>query len=257
MNSYYYLAKVFARQCVLDIRINDIPLIRETVDDEISFERPINYLIERTGKQMLSISVLPCQLSNTQFVNCEMNLEIWKYDASGHVLVSIDTVATIRFNGKDILANNTPIIKKSFIAEVGYEISRWSKCEVLYLKTDIKNMVVAYINKLTEVLSTKQFERYAQMIEQREHNICKSLYLGDDEVQKRMNMLTECLNGGFEYVPIKGPKKLQYFGNHRVVSVVGEDMKSAIQFYKCDTEEILTMDFLLGIPLGTNKLSII
>lgn len=257
MVSNYYIAKVFARRCTIDIRINDIPLIREIVGDEINFERPINCLIEKTGKQTLSINVLPIPSLDHKIENHELDLEILKCDAGGHKIVSVDKVAKVKFDNKDIIANNPYTIKKSFMAEVGYEISRWSNCEVLSLKTDIKSLVVSYIKNLTEILSTKQFDRYSQMIEQRELAICHSLYLSEIEVQKRMNMLIECLSNGFEYVPIKGNKKLQYFGNHRVVSVVGEDLKSAIQFYNYETEETLTMEFLLGIHTGTNKLSII
>lgn len=257
MVPYYYIAKVFARQCVLDIRINDIPLIREIVDAEINFERPINYLIEKTGKQTLYINVLPIPTSDRKIQKYELDLEIWKCDAGGLKLVSVEQVAKVKYDSKDNIDNSSHIKKKLFIAEVGYEISRWSNCEVLSLKTDIKSLVISYIKNLTEILCTKQFNRYFQMIERRELAICHSLYLSESEVQKRMNMLTECLSNGFEYVPIKGNKKLQYFGNHRVVSVVGEDLKSAIQFYNHATKETLTMEFLFGIHRGTNELSII
>lgn len=253
----YYTTKIFARQCIIDIRINDIPLIREIVDSELNCERPINYLIEKTGKQMVSISILPCPSFSTITDNYELVVEIWKCNVEGQKIRRVDKVVSIVHNSEEYKSKRSSVIKKIFMAEVGYEMARWSNCQVIDGKTDIKALISSYLNKLTKILSTKQFEVYAHMIEQRERNICHSLYLGETEIQKRMDMLIECLNGGFEYVPIRGLKKLQYFGNHRVVAVVGEDLKPVIQFYRRDTEESLTMEFLFGIHEGSNDLSII
>lgn len=257
MNSNYYIAKVFAKFCIVDLRINDIPLMRQVIHGDIYFERPINYLIEKSGEQILTVSVSPLPSADLKDKDCEFNIEIWRYDASSNILSAKENVTTVRYNSKENLTLKIPVIKRTFIAVVGYEIPRWSRCDVITAETGIKSMVVSFIAKLTDVLTTRQFERYAQMVDRREHDICRSLYLGDEEVKKRMDMLMNCLENGFELIPINGHKKLQYFGNRRVVSVVGEDMKSAIQFYNRNTEEILTMDLLLGIPTESNELSII
>lgn len=255
MNHNYYIAKVFAKNCILDIRVNDIPLMRQSIEGDITFERPINYLIEKSGEQSLAINILPFSSSNKIITEYELNVEIWKYDASGHLLSELENVLTVNINSKDHVVS--PTIKRIFVAEVGYEISRWSGCDVLQAGIDIKPMVVTFMRELTQILSTKQFGIYAQLIEQRERNICKSLYLGEDEIQNRMDILIDCLNNGFEYIPLKGQKNLQYFANRRVISVVDVDNKSALQFYNADTQELLTMDLLLGIPSGSNKLHII
>lgn len=257
MNSNYYIAKVFAKFCILDLRINDIPLMRQAIPGDIYFERPINYLIEKSGEQLLTVSISPLPSADLTDKNCELNVEIWRYDANDHILSAIESVTTVRYNSNENPTLKIPVMKRTFVAMVGYEMERWNRCDVITAKTDIKPMVVSFMTKLTDVLTTRQFEKYARMIDRREHDICRSLYLGDEEVKKRMDILVDCLENGFEYIPIKGHKKLQYFGYRRVVSVVGEDMKSAIQFYNRNTEEILTMDFLLGIPTGSDKLSII
>jgi len=251
----YYTVKVFARKCILDIKINDMPLIRQELRGDISFERPINHLIEKSGEQNLEINTLPISLEDSK---AEYNVEVWRYDASGLKLTRGYNVMTVssKENEADWLMSSLSN-KRCFIAEVGYVISRWSGCETIKVGRKIAPMVVSFMKDLSQILSTKQYDRYAQLIATRERNICKSLYLGEAEVKKRMGMLVDCLNSGFELVPLEGHKKLQYYGNRRVITIIGEDMKSALQFTNPMTGEILSLEILLGFPLGKAELSII
>lgn len=257
MNNNYYVAAIFIRNCNVEIRVNDIPLIRQSIDGEIYLELPVNYLIEKSGKQSLSLSILPNVTVNSVATEYEFKFEIYKYDARSHLLSHKEKVMALNYSNKDNTGFPKPKIKHLFDAEVGYEISRWSGCKVIEKDIDIKPMVVSFLKDLTQMLKNKQYDKYSQLIYNRERNICKALYLGQEEIKKRMDMLKDCLDNGFEYVSIEGHKSLQYFGNRRVVSVVGDDMKSVLQFYNQETGEVLTMDLLIGIPDHKKGLAII
>jgi hypothetical protein len=258
MNSNYYTIKVFASKCLLQIRINDLPLIRQAIEGEISFERPINHLIEKSGEQRLEISIAPLPSLEEMMVSPVLKFDLSCYEISGKRLADKQNVPLIS-DGKSMVDLSLPVqlLKRKFNADVGYEMKRWSACEPIDVRRKIVPEVAQYIKNLKTILTLKQLDKYAVLIANREHNICKSMYLGESEIQKRMGILTQCFNSGFEPVPLEGRMKLQYYSNRRVVEVIGEDMKPALKFRNPQTGEILTIETLLGFIPGKKGLSII
>lgn len=254
----YYTAKIFVRKCIADIRINDVPLFSGIIKGDLSIERPMNYLIESSGLQTITANMYPAYLSVSFPPEAECSVEIWRCDGSGHKIVQLETACSIVLKaGEKGIMPPVKTEKKSFFAEVGYQIARWSACDVLGRSKTISPIVANFLKNTWNMLAAKQFDRYAEIINRREQNICTSLYLDTAEIGARNRMLFDCLSNGFEPMPLSGHKKLQYYAGRRIVSVIGDDMKPALQFKNPFTGEILSIELLLGIPNGHKELCVI
>lgn len=258
MNCNYYTAKVFGRNCVLCIQVNGIPMFRQAIEGDINFERPINQFIEKSGEQSVEIKISPLQSGLNSSMEIVFGLEVCCYDGSGPTLRSGYTVLKANSDGKE---NRqlifTGIKKYVFNADVAYIVKRWSACEPIKIGSKIAPVVSRFMKDLFDIFATKQYDRYLKLIATREHNICKSLYLGEDEILKRNSMLLNILNDGFEIMPLEGHKRLQFYCHRRVIEVIGENMEPAIQFENPLTNEILSLEILLGFQYGKKELSII
>lgn len=258
MKRNFYIAKIFVRRCMVDIRINDVPLLKGEVSGDATVQRPINHLIEASGFQKLTAAILPVTEDLTFPKGIQCNIEIWKCDGSGHRLMPLNKVSTLSLGADDIGLLSMPTEdSKVFTAEVDYLIERWSVCERLSIGKELNRKVAAFYKNVSNLLSTKQFDKYASLIRQRENNICCAMYLGEEEIERRQAMLVECLEGKFELMPLAGHKKLQYYADRRLVSILNEDMKSALQFVNPETAEVLSVDLMLGFRKGGNELSVI
>lgn len=243
---------------MVDIRINDVPLMKGEIEGDATVQRPINHLIEASGIQKLTAEIFPIPEDLTLPKGVQCSIEIWKYDGSGHKLMPIEVVCTLSLGADDIAL--LPLSTEGyevFTAEIDYQIERWTGCERLSIGKELNQMVIAFYKNIANLLKTKQYDKYALLISQRENNICRAMYIGEEEIERRQTMLVDCLNNNFELLPLSGHKKIQYYANRRLVSIVNDDMKSALQFLNQETGEVLSVDLMLGIRTGEKGLSVI
>ncbi len=254
----YYVARIFARRCFADIRINDVPLIRQDVVEDLSADMPINYFIESSGIQNLSLQITPV-LGNISFSEgAECSIEIWKYDGSKEKIYPIKPVcaSTLKVD-KGELGLPLKMDKRMFDAEVSYHINRWDKCKVLNKSRELSAVVITYFQNIGQILEARQYGRFAELIMEREANICNALGVDKRDSDARNKILFECIDNGFIICPIKESKFLEYYANGRIVTLLDKDMKSALRFKNYETGELLVMDILLGIKENQSGLSII
>ena len=254
----YYIAKVTVRQCMADIRINDVPIFRKNVDGDLTTELPINHHIEFSGVQELSIKLHPL-LGRETFLSGEMcSIEIWRYDGRSHTIIPIEEVCSSTLTvdeNKKLL----PFLyeKKAFASIVSYTINRWNDCVEIKDSRRITSEISALYKTIGQLLSDGQESQYMQYVRDREVNICSALLLGEDEVKLRNKMLFECLNRGFVLQPLEGRKRLQFYANNRVVSILDQNYGPLLRFVNEDTDEVLSIELLVGTKKGRRGLSIV
>lgn len=258
MSLNYYTAKVFVRQCLVDIRINDVPLLRRNIEGDTTVELPINYLIESSGYQNLTIQVFPMLGSVSLLMGAVCSVEIWRYDGSGKTLIPLEQICSskIQVDSK----NQTIPIKgdrKLFIADVSYHISRWSDCAVLKDSRSISSAVASYFQTIGHILANKQFDNYIEHIRNRELNIRTALSLDEKDVNDRNRILFEYLSNGFTLCPMKGGKLIEFYANRRIVTILDHDMRSALRFKNEQTGEMLAIELFLGIKQGQKDFCIV
>ena len=254
----YYIAKLFIRHCRADIRINDVPLFKQEVDADLTLEMPINYLIESSGSQLLTIQIYPNTGKLLLSSDTKCNVEIWRYDGSDLKIIPLEHICS-----SSLSVNETErtlpakFDKQLFISFVSYQNFRWSDCEVIKDRPNLASEVTTYFQNIGKLLANRQYELYSEYVIDRDRKISIALSLDDDEANSRNQMLFECLSNGFVLQPIKGEKKLQFYANERLVTILEEDMRSALRFYNVETGEILAIELLLGIRKGDNSFAII
>lgn len=254
----YYIAKIAARQCLADIRINDVPIFRRVVDGDLTVQSPINYLIESSGRQSLTVQLLPVVGDVRLRQGAMCNVELWRYDGSGPKIIPMEQVGS-----SDVVVGEGDQLvpykhdKILFYADVSHRISRWSDCVVLENNRQTANAAGQFFEMIGEMLANRQYDRYTQLISQRENDICTALSLDEKETRRRNEMLFGLLDKGLEWQPMQGNLRLMLYANKRVVTIVDRDMKSALKFKSKETGETLSLELLLGRKIGSRSLSII
>lgn len=246
------------RQCMADIRINDVPILRQNADADVSAEMPINHHIEFSGSQTLTVKMHPLMGDVSFLVGALCEIEIWRCDGSKQKIIPIEQVCS-----SSLIVEETETMlpfkydKKMFVVDVPYRILRWGDCVELPEARRIAPMVSAFYQKIGQMLANKQFSQYAESVRDRELNICHALYLNEIEVDIRNQSLFDYLNSGFTMQPLKGGKRLQLYADKRIVTVLDEDTRPALRFLNHETGEALAVELLLGVKKGQRELSII
>lgn len=254
----YYIAKVFVRHCLADIRINDVPLLKQNVDADLTAEMPINHLIEHSGHQVLTLHVYPKLGELTLNSGAQCSVEIWRYDGSGPKIIPIEQVCSSSLAvGEADKTLPSKYDNKSFLADVSYQIQRWSDCEEITDSRKVASEVASLYQKIGKMLANKQYNQYLELLKNREQAICKALSLDEDEASLRNQMLFECLDEGFVLQPLKGGKQMHFYANKRIVTVLDDDLRSALRFQNEETGEVLAIELFLGIKKGQRSLSIV
>ena len=147
--------------------------------------------------------------------------------------------------------------EQTFFSFISYQNIRWSDCEEIKDRLNLASEVTAYFQNIGQLLANRQYEKYNEYVRERERKISTALSLDDEEANSRNQMLFKCLDNGFALQPIKEEKKLQFYANNRLVTILEEDMRSALRFKNIETGEILAIELLLGIRKGLNFLAVI
>lgn len=259
ISANYYVARISVCQCFVDVRVNDVPLLRQDIDGDMTVEIPVNFLIERSGIQALSVYLRPAPVSFKLSQAAQCRIEIWRYDCSGQEIIPIGQVCNLNLAAKDNgMLLDLLVDRKVFYADVSYQMDRWSDCLQINDRKGISSRVAAMFQNVGKLLASKQYESYLELVKNREINICSALSLDEKETLRRSKMLFECLDGGFSFVPIKGSKVLQFYADGRAATVLDhDDMKSALRFANEETGEMIAIDLLLGIKKGNIDFEII
>lgn len=254
----YYVAKISIAFCCVEIRINDVPLLKRNVDNEITALLPINHLIESSGVQKLDVTVSPLPGNFKYDSGAGYNVDIWQYDGSNLKIIPIQSVcqASKQLSEENFLLDS-PNIQKNFIADVSYEISRWNSCHTIEKGKATSRMIADFFLKIGELLSSNRYEDYTKLVQKREEAVCTALGLGIEHVAERNKILFDNLQNGFVFKPIKGKKIIEYYADDRIVTILDEDMQSALRFENPENGQILAIELFVGFRKNYNELNII
>ena len=240
-----------------DIRINDVPMLRKNIEGDLTVQVPINYLIETSGQQTLTIRAFPIlgDISLRQGALC--SVEVWRYDGSGRIISPMGQVCSLELIvGESDMTSPYKYDMIRFYADVSYQIIRWSNCEEINDSRKISSSVAEFYQEIGRLLANKQYDQYMKIVRNRELNVCTALSLDEEETNKRNQMLFDCLDRGFVLQPMTGGK-MHFYANKRVVTVLNKDLKSILRFINEETGENLSIELLLGIKKGQKNLCVI
>jgi hypothetical protein len=252
----YYIIDFSASACLFEIRVNDYPVIQMNIEGQVSSMIPINYAILKTGKQIISATILPFIGSTELHSKSELKFNIKLFD------VSNDFVFNKQFcdyQSEPIQKKGIPIIKciNTFLAEVPYKLSAWQNGENLKnIKKCREKLELAY-NNIAKIIQNKQYDIFKKFISKREKNMATSMYLSEEEKQNRVKGLLSDFNSGFKVQPIPKECVMFLYADNRVAMLKKLNGESALYLKNKETEEELMLDISFYIPKGKEEFEII
>lgn len=256
MNNYY-IAKIYAAFCSIEIRVNDVALLRREVYDEITAMLPVNHLIEKSGLQTLSVTATPLAKELENPALSSFDVKILRCDSSSGKLVPAEEMcAATSQSAPDAVPVSLPRISKAFMADVPYRIDRWGDCRRIEHGRNVAREAADFFLNVGQTLAAGNYEAYAQMVNNREVAVCTALYQGSHHVAQRNKILIDTLAKGFVYTPITGKKIIEYYAHDKLITILDEDRQSALRFENPVTGEIMVLDLLLGYNGHDRQLTI-
>lgn len=253
----YYVAHFNIKDCLADIRLNDVPLYIGEIDGYESFSLPLNPYIYYSGEQLLTLSMLP-QITVNQPTKSSIWVEITLFDGEGEKLVEIEKVTTSSLvnDGTSILSS---IRKKEipFIASIANPVTRWRDCMTLSESRELRIAVFSLYDKIGNILKDRQYDKYLALISNREYEIVKSIGLDEKEVFLRQKALVDYLSHGYHYVGFEGNEIMHFYAGGKAVALLTADMDPALRFFNEEEGDYLTLDLLLGMKPGKKSLVVV
>lgn len=256
MTKPYYVIDFSAVNCMIDLRINDVSVLCMNIEGQLSTIIPINNAILGSGKQQVSYNILPMIGKTSLQDSTSFFASVWLYDAGGELIEPQEEI-----NNFKLPDMSTPLpaykYENFFFADVPYQLEAWQNSQDL---GDIRNLreVVDYAyRKIERLINSSQYNEFAALIEKRENNIAKCMYLSDEEKKERINELIGIISAGFKIVPTSEKDIMVMYAYDKLVTLKKDDGNSALLLKNDRTGEMLNLELQFHLEKDKNGLSII
>lgn len=201
MTEPYYMINFSAAACLFEIRVNDQPVLTMNLTGQVSTALPINYTISSSGKQQITVKILPILGSSELSKKALLNYSVRFYDTFGGFTL-LDTFDG--FESEPVKENALPIITGGsfFEAEIPYTLKDyWKNGENI---EDIKDYHLKIKKAYKEIANTivkGNYDVLKQKMQDREYNMSTSMYLSAEDSQNRLNgMISDFKNGYDQFI---------------------------------------------------------
>ena len=287
--SINYQAVVYIGGCNYELLINDMPIDNYfgPANGAKSGSNPINSEILKSGMQTWKIRVYPehtreiikgkiamiPKTSISKGARVELSIEGVRYLENGNIeklgkVLDFEGATTIDPDTEEkVFADaGKPYIEYSgtFMAEVPYELTGWSKSQDLSKEDSdkIKEEVIQAYKEASEIIKNKDLISWEEKIIKRDIEVAQALFFNKSESAKIAKFHEETFAiESFEMVPLDNIKVV-YYGNGKIVGLERSDVLGEkgliIRFVnKEGNNRMRTFDYLLHKPEGSDKLEVI
>ena len=259
MDKAFYMIEFKAGACLFDIKLNDVSVFSLNMDKFISMTLPVNNLILESGVQQLSATVLPLLGEIALDDNVSFGMTVKLHNDTGTSLQHVEDILTytIPENTKE---NPLPVVEyhTTFNASVPYKITAWQNSVDLRDFPDLRNMLDRICKTIEHLVNTKQYDRFVDMLSEREDNVSIAMYFTPEEKKGRMQRLVDDFKSGFTMVPFSLDEAIiVYYAQGKVITLVKSDLESAFRFVNTETGEELNLEMRFHLKRGSTELSII
>lgn len=254
----YYQLDFTATFCTFEIRVNDILLFTLNIDGQTSTMIPINAGILQSGKQQVTIKVLPLEGKQILNQSAEFKYNIKVYDAINNLnfkeqLPGEFAVAKVDPSKKQPYLTQTA----SFNAQVPYTVKSYQDGTDLKSISDLKDKLRGAYQQLADIIAKGDIAQLQKLIANRENVSGVTMYLSKEELADRITGLTRDFKSGFKLVPIPANATVKIFGNGKLATLVKPNGDSALTLVNTKKGEEMALDFSFYIPKGKTELEII
>lgn len=254
----YYQVDFSAAFCLFEIRVNDLLVFTLNLEGQTSTSIPINSGILQSGKQQITIKVLPLAGQKVLHPNAQFRYNIKVFDAANnlHFLEQLP--------GKYAVEKVDPAKKKSlltltstFNAEVPYTVIAYQNATDLGSVGGLKDKLLTAYQQLADLIVKGDLDQIKKLIANREGIAAVTMYLSKEESDDRLTGMLGNLKSGYKLEPIPVNAILKIFGNGKLATLVRPDGEPALVFKNTKDKEELALEFTFFIPLGKTDLEII
>ena len=256
MQQPYYVIDFSASACMLEIRVNDYPVIHMNITHQVSTMIPVNYAILESGEQTLTASILPIKGKTELDKEAELKLNIKLFDVANNFVFDSQFGD---YQSKPVEDQKLPVLRhnSTFKAEVPYQLKAWQHGRNLKDLKDVREKLEAAYNKLIRQIQTGRYDEYKKMISAREENMAKSMYLSAGESEGRFKELLQEFNAGMEVQPLPQDAVMIFYAENKAAVLKRLNGDSALYLVDPKTKEELMLDISFYIPEGKQEFEII
>jgi len=253
MNKPFYRIDFKAGACFFDIKVNDIPVFSTNMERYFSMTIPVNYLILESGKQQLSVTVLPNTGETVFDENISFAMTLQLYEDTGNSLEHVEDILEYRIPCDREKAIEYQTI---FDAAVPYQISAWQSSVDLNTVENLREKAETAYRKLGEMITNRQYDEFIHCLQDQEKRMAVSMYFDEKSSKERMDRLIKDFKEGFELVPLSGDETMHIYAGGKLVCLKTKNGESALQFLKKETGEEMEVGIFLHLKKGDTALSV-
>lgn len=254
----YYQVDFSAAFCQFEIRVNDVLVFTLNLEGQTSTSFPINSGILQSGKQQITIKVLPIAGQTVLHPNAKFSYNIKVFDAANNLHFKK------QLPGEYTVEKVDPAKKKSFLthtaifnAEVPYTVIAYQTAKDLGSVAGLKDKLRGAYQQLADLIVKGDLEQIKKLIANRESIAAVTMYLSKEESDDRLTGILGNLKSGYKLEPIPANVILKIFGNGKLATLVRPDGLPALIFKNEKDNEELALEFTFYIPVGKTDLEII
>ncbi|AIZ42794.1 hypothetical protein [Cellulophaga baltica] len=258
MEKPHYVIQFSAAQCMFEIRVNDIIVVTLNLEEQAMTIIPFNYAITDLGKQIITVRILPVfgeiHLRNT----AEFYYDVLLYDVSngfklkenlgGYKAPKVDNSKP-----KTVLTNTY-----SIDATVPFKLNdSWKEGQDLKEVKDLYEKLRKTYSNIANIIESRNFDGLLKLMELKENNIQKALYLAKEDRNARMNSLIIDIKGGFNKIQIPNDCIIVYSSYNKIASLKRANGEPALSLMNLEINEELMLDLDFYLPKNSSQFQII
>jgi hypothetical protein len=250
----YYVVNFNAKACLFELFLNNVPLFRLDVQGMTGTEFPMNNLILSSGKQQLSVKVMPCLGETTFRKGSAFSTKIVLFD----VVDGFKLIKEEQEHEMPSMSENMPPIyayTTVFEANVPYRLQAWQNSKDLSEIESLKSLILEEYDRIKYIVENKIYDALKAIVAQREQNAAISMYLSEEQSARRINKLIYNLENGFRLVPLSGSEVLHLYADGKLAALRTMDGNIALWFEHTESKERFSLDLFFHLP--DDKLKVI
>lgn len=240
------------KQAPMEIEVNDVPLFRDYDDSGYGINKPINFLILKSGEQKITYRVF------SQEKELFIGFEVYIMDKNK----LYKTVKTIKETVK-IPSSGIYEGEFTFTAEVPYENKGWNDGQDLtqFDKKELETAVVNFYKKMWNIYNDKsRKDDQFPLIFEREKETAISNYSSKEELEEQLQeYMLPYTNPTYEMLPLEN-YKMVFYANGKAVALEQTSMLPQLRGFSAlgakykedDTTYGDMSQLILYLPKGKN-----
>ncbi len=252
----YYQVDFSAAACLFEIRVNDIVIFKLNVNGQTSTNLPINQAILQSGKQQITVKILPLTGKHTLDPNAEFKYNIKVFDAAKDMNFKEQLPGGHTFPPVGTKPQAIMTYSETFTANVPYSIPTYDSGTDLKSVGDLNTKIRDAYQQVANLIAKGDYEGFKKLIANRESIAITTSYLSPKESADRVNDLIKDFKSGFKIEPIPANAVVSFEANGKIASLKRPSGDSALYLSNKKTGEEESIDLSFFIPQGKKELEI-